>query len=173
MIEYNDLLKKQSGFWDYNDLGTQSSPIAIPGTSAWTLLTNDEGGPNTNKANKPTDIADIWNPSTNKFDFSELAIGDIVEIRFDALLTTTSVNTEIGVRLDVAQGSASNFQLPFIAPSNFKSTVADLPLNRYNLLYIGSQDIIDNPSAFEMNSDTACTIKVNGWVCNYRTRSVL
>ncbi len=172
MVEYNDLLKKQSGFWDYNDLATLTTPITIPGTGAWTPLTNDGEGANSNSANKPTDIVNVYDVLTDLFDFSELAIGDRLEIRLDLLLTTTSVNTEIEVQLDVGQGSASNFTQSYISPSNFKSTVIDSPLNRYNFVYIGGQDIIDNPAQFQMRADSECTVKVVGWACSFETRSV-
>ena len=73
MPAYEDLIKLYNGYWDYNDLATQTTPISVPNTSTFTTMTNDGQGIFTYLDQKPTGLGDIWNVSTNQFDFTELA----------------------------------------------------------------------------------------------------
>jgi hypothetical protein len=74
-----------SGGWaDYNDTATTGSPIAVTAVPA--VLTNDGLGVNTNTAYLPiggNGITQLWNTSSNGFDFSDLNVGDMLEIRMD------------------------------------------------------------------------------------------
>lgn len=150
------------GFFDYNDLATQTTPIAVTQATSPVKLTNDEAGSFTLKTFAPADITDIWDSITDEFDFSELALGDMIDIRLDLEVTTTQPNQEVTVDLRLAVGGGE-YTIPFIHDS-FK-TAETHKLVKFNGIYMGNTDTHENPAYFEVSSDDDCTVKVNGWYC--------
>lgn len=149
------------GLFDYNDAATATAPISIVGGAAAAILTNDGLGPFTNTAYKPIGVTNIWNTVTNEFDWTELKLGDMVDIRLDVDVTTTSVNTEVKVDLHLALGGFT-YPIPWVLETNYKS-IGTHKLNVYNGIYIGDANTLDNPANFRLFSDKACTVVVNGW----------
>jgi hypothetical protein len=148
------------GLLDYNDLGTTASPIAVSADTA-TVLTNDELGAFTNKSYLPVGVTDVWVAGSDTFDWSELKLGDMIDIRLDIDVITTSVNTELKVDLVLAIGGFS-YPIPWVLETNYKTTGTH-KINVYNGVYIGDTNTLDNGARFEITSDSACTVVVNGW----------
>lgn len=151
------------GLFDYNDLGTTGAPISVSGGGGSVVLTNDEGGAFTNKLFPPTGVTDVWDKDNDVFDWSDLKLGDMVDIRIDVDVITTSVNTEIKIDLHLGTGGSS-YTIPWILETNFKNTGTH-KLNRYNGIYMGDTNTLDNGGKFMIESDKNCTIVVNGWYC--------
>ena len=151
----------RTGFFDYNDLATATTPITITGGAGFILLPNDELGSFTNKTYAPANVTDIWDATGNVFDWTELELGDTVDIRLDLELVTTSANTQIDVDLFLGTGGGA-YQIPFVVEQNFKSA-GTYKLNRFNSLYMGDSNTLDNGGTFQAKADNTCTIKVNGW----------
>ena len=151
-----------SGGWaDYNDTATTGSPIAVTAVPA--VLTNDGLGVDTNTAYLPiggNGITQLWNTSSNGFDFSDLNVGDMLEIRMDIDVIIVSNNTAVDVNLHM--GSGGTVIVPFISQQNFKTT-GTFEVIRYMGLYIGSEDIRDTLAQLKINADNNCTCIVNGW----------
>ena len=151
-----------SGGWaDYADVATIGSPIAV--TAVPTALTNDGLGVNTNTKYLPISgngITQLWNTSSNGFDFSDLNVGDMLEIRMDIDVITVSNNTAVDV--DLHMGSGGTVIVPFISQQNFKTT-GTFEVIRYMGLYIGSEDVRDNLAQLKVSADNNCTCTVNGW----------
>lgn len=156
-------LTAKTGFFDYNDLATASSPITITGGAGATPLTNDELGPFTNKTYPPALITDVWDASGGVFDWSELSLGDMVDIRLDLEVTIASTNTEINIELHLGAGGGV-YTIPFIPLVNVKSTGSYRGL-RYNGIYMGDANTLNNGGQFKMSADKTCTVRVNGWYC--------
>lgn len=154
----------QMGFLDYNDDATSTTPITVTGGAGYVALTNDGAGAFTNKTYAPDGVTDIWNVSTNRFDWSDIALGDIVDIRLDVSVIIATTNTEVDIALELAEGSGSNYAVPFINPINFKTT-GTKKLVVYNGIYMGDSNTLDNPAFFKIQADKTCTITVNGWYC--------
>ena len=154
----------EMGFFDYNDLATQTTAISIPSTSTFVPLTNDEAGPYTNKAYKPSGVTDIWDSSTNRFDFSELSLGDTVDLRLSLTPIVATTNTEIEVDLELAEGSGSEYSIAVVNPINYKTTGTKV-LMALTSIYMGDTNTLNNPAFFKMKADATCTVKVNGWYC--------
>ena len=76
------------GIFDYRDTLTATTPVALTGGSPAILTNNSSTG--TFKSLPDTAVTDLWISATDKFDFSELNIGDMVEIRLDCDVTTTA-----------------------------------------------------------------------------------
>jgi hypothetical protein len=151
-----------SGGWaDYADVATTGSPIAVSAVPA--VLTNDGLGVNTNTAYLPTGgngITQLWNTSSNGFDFRDLSVGDMIDIRMDIDVIIASTNTVVDVNLHM--GSGGSVVVPFISDQNFKAT-GTFEVIRYMGLYIGSTDVRDNLAQLKISSDNNCTCIVNGW----------
>lgn len=148
------------GFADYNDSGTS---IPVTSGSSPVSITNDAAGSFTNKTYLPLGVTDVWDTSINKFDWSELKLGDMVDIRLEFVLTTTSVNTEIEVDLHLGTGAGS-YLIPFIVEQNYKNT-GTRTVSRFNSIYIGDTNTLNNGGQFKISSDKDCSIVVNGWYC--------
>jgi hypothetical protein len=151
-----------SGGWaDYADVATIGSPIAVSAVPA--VLTNDGLGVDTNTAYLPiggNGITQLWNTSSNGFDFSDLNVGDMLEIRMDIDVIIVSNNTAVDVNLHM--GSGGTVIVPFISQQNFKTT-GTFEVIRYMGLYIGSTDVRDTLAQLKINADNNCTCIVNGW----------
>ena len=151
-----------SGGWaDYADVATIGSPIAVSAVPA--VLTNDGLGVDTNTSYLPVGgngITQLWNTSSNGFDFSDLNIGDMLEIRMDIDVIIASNNTAVDVNLHM--GSGGTVIVPFISHQNFKTT-GTFEVIRYMGLYIGSTDVRDTLAQLKINADNNCTCIVNGW----------
>lgn len=158
------------GWWDYNDLATSTTPISVPSTETFVNLTNDGLGPFTNKAYKLSSVTDIWNSTTNRFDFSGLELGDTVDIRLDLQVTTTDPNQDIDIVMELGEGTAGAYQLPFIN-QNYKTAKAH-DVIRFNSIYLGDTNTKDNPALFKIKSDGDADVKVNGWYCRVIKKSM-
>lgn len=156
------------GIFDYNDLASASSPIVVTVAGSPVILTNDGLGPNTNKQHLPIGVTDVWDAINDVFDWSQLKLGDMVDIRLDIAVITTSVNTEVEVDLHLGTGAGS-YTIPFITDTNFKTTGTH-PLNRFNGIYIGDANTLDNGGVFKISTDKDCTVIVNGWYCKIISR---
>lgn len=151
------------GLFDYNDLATTGSPISVTVAGSPVIMTNDGLGVATNKLFPPAGVTDVWDAGNDVFDWSELKLGDMVDIRLDFDLITTSPNTEIKVDLHLGTGGAA-YTIPWIAEVNFKSSGTH-KLNRYNGIYMGDLNTLNNGGQFKISTDTDCTVVINGWFC--------
>ena len=151
-----------SGGWaDYEDVATTGTPISVTAIPA--VLTNDGTGVNTNTSYLPVGgngVTQLWDTSSNGFDFSDLDVGDMVDIRMDISVITTSTNTAVDVNLHM--GSGGSIIVPFISQQNFKAA-GTFEVIRYMGVYIGSTDVRDSLAQLKVSADKNCTCTVNGW----------
>ena len=159
--------KCRMGWADFNDLTTATTPISVTSAGGWTLLTNDKAGPNTNTSFLPEGVTTSVFAS-NQFNFSQLDIGDAIDLRLDLLVTTSAPNQNILTRLRMGIGSPSEFSIIF-TQLQYKSAGLNY-VSRYNGIYIGSNDIKNYPAKFEIMSDANASVHVNGWFCKFLLR---
>lgn len=148
------------GFADYNDYATGIAPASISATT-WTKLTNDGLGPYTLTAALPEGVDRLWNASTGQFDFTDLPVYSMVDLRADLSITTSAANQIVSLRMDLAIGHASAFSIQ-PTQAQFKTTgtyhmAAHIPF------YIGSAPIAANPAELKIYTDASATVRVNGW----------
>mgnify|MGYP000356743854 CR=1 FL=1 len=155
------------GVLDYNDSATAITPINIPLGLVNTDITNDGAGPFTNKTYAPVGVSDVWNAATNLFDWSDLKLGDMVDIRLDLNVTTLSPNQLVEIDLLVAIGG-SQYAIPF--SRNVYKNAGTQNLNGYNWIYMGDANTLNNGAKFVVRSDSAATLVVNGWYCKVLVR---
>lgn len=149
------------GLFDYNDAATAITPIVVTVAGSPVVLTNDGAGPNTNKLFPPVGVTDVWLVGSDVFDWSQLKLGDMVDIRLDIDVITASVNTEVSVDLHLGTGGAA-YTIPFVTETNFKNTGTH-KLNRFNGIYMGDLNTLNNGGQFKISTDKDCTVVVNGW----------
>lgn len=147
------------GWMDYNDLVTATTPLSIPATMVYTDLTNDGAGPFTNLVHAPPGVTSLWNTTTNSLDFSELSIGDSIDIRLDLTITTTEKNQEVATRVLLANGGSS-YDIPL--NDNIYKNEDEYHLVKYMGLYIGDINTRDNPAKLQIATDELLDVVVNG-----------
>lgn len=148
------------GNFNVQDTATASTPIAIPGTSTFTQLTNNGLGAQTTNANAPTGITELWSTSNDDFSFSQLKSGDIMNFRADIIMDITSVNTDIELQLEAGIGVFA-FGIN-LAQRSYKST-GTFPLAVVGFVTMDTSTILDGTAEFQVKADKACNVEVNGW----------
>lgn len=157
-----------SGGWaDYSDFATTGTPLSV--TTSFSVLTNDGIGSATNTTYLPEGVTQLWDSATNSFDWSELKVGDMVDIRMDLDVITVTNNTAVTVNLYM--GSGGSIVVPFISSQNFK-TGGTYNLIRYQGIYIGSENVRDNIAQLKIKADNNCTCVVNGWYVRYTKKGI-
>jgi hypothetical protein len=148
------------GFANYEDTETAITPIALS-SNVWTNLTNNTLGPRT--VNKlPSDISTLWNPLSDKFDFSDLPLYTQMLGRFDITVTTSSNNQDIDIRSLLGIGSASEYTFPLMTQVRFP-TDGMHHLNIFNGMFIGSEDIKNSPASIQIKCSGSASVVVAGW----------
>ena len=154
-----EALQTRTGYADYNDVTTQTTPIS-PAVSTWTKLTNDKAGVNT-RSRLPSGVANLWNSTTNQLVLSEIPVDSFVDARLDLVVTTTGANQIVKLRTQLAIGDPVMFDLE-ASEMLFKTAgVHKIVVN--GSFYIGSTAVKNNPGEIQLWSDASCTVKVNGW----------
>ena len=156
------------GFFDYNDLGTTATPIAVTGGAGFTDLTNDGLGAFTNKLFPPVGVSDVWNSGAGLFDFTDLSLGDMIDIRLDVDVITSSTNTEFAIALMLGV-NGSPYNVNWFNATNFK-TAATNKVVTFNGVYMGDLNTLNNGAKFVIAADKNCTVVVNGWYCKIISR---
>jgi len=151
----------RDGFFDYNDLATTGTPLSVTVANSPLSLPNDGAGAATNKLFPPVGVTDVWLVGTDVFDWSQLKLGDQVDIRLDLDIITTSTNTDIHVDLHLGTGAGS-YIIPFVTDVTFKTTGTH-PVNRWNGIYMGDTNTLNNGGQFKISTDKNCSVVVNGW----------
>lgn len=155
----------RDGFFDYNDLTTATTPIAY--TTGTIALTNDGAGAYSTSVYKPIGITQLWNTTSNQFDFSDLSLGDEVILRTDLLVTTTGANQVFEFHLTFDIGGTP-YDLG-IYHAHFK-TAGTYNVVETESFYIGNAGTRDNPGELRFSSDSNATIKVNGFYISVKRR---
>ncbi len=152
----------QVGIYDYNDAATATSALAVTANTP-TPLPNDAAGPFTNISLGLPGVTNIWDVSTQAFDFSSLPIGTTLDIRLDVEVTMSSPNQEVSIDLVVADGTGGEYSLPFITEQTIKNAGVGVSLLRYQGIYIGDANTRDNPARFKITTSGSSTVVVRGW----------
>lgn len=100
MVLINGKIANKDGFIDYSHSGTTQSYV-----SGDLKLLNDGAGAYTLKTFAPLGVTELWNTTTNQFDFTQLEIGDEVTIRTDGQATTTENNQIFGTKINMSIGA--------------------------------------------------------------------
>lgn len=145
-----------AGYAIYEDSRVTTTTLAA---GVFTVIPNDALGANTTNAYLPLGVTNLWNAGTSSFDFSELAVGDAVEMRIIVQPTTTSNNTEIELDLFLGSGGAQ-YKVPFITTQNFQFAGL-FEATRYTSFPIRDEDTRTSPAQFKAIADKNCTLQTD------------
>jgi hypothetical protein len=148
------------GYFDYNDATTQTTPLTLV-TNTAKKLTNDTLGTFTNVDQPPYGVSSLWDNTTNQFNFSQLSIGDTIDIRIHLVVTTTTANQKFHIDAKFGVGSSSVFTNA-IYDTQVKTSGAN-EVSFVAPFYIGSNDIKNYPAELYVTSDNSGSVKVNGF----------
>jgi len=145
-----------AGYAVYEDSKVTTTTLAA---GVFTIIPNDALGTNTTNAYLPLGVTNLWNAGTSSFDFSELAVGDAVEMRIIVQPTTTSNNTEIELDLFLGSGGAQ-YKVPFITTQNFQFAGL-FEATRYTSFPIRDENTRTSPAQFKAIADKNCTLQTD------------
>ncbi len=155
-----EALQNSFGFANYEDTATTTTPITLA-AGVWTNLTNNKLGARTIDKT-PLDVGELWNSSTNRFDFSTLPLYTQLTGRFDITVVTGGNNYDIDVQALVGIGSPSAYAFPLTTQMRF-ATAGTHRLNLFNGMFIGSTDVKNFPASIQVRASGASTVIVSGW----------
>ena len=166
-VTKNDLISlglgsKKSGVLDYNDSATSITPISLT-SGVLTDITNDGLGAFTNKLYTPTGVTDLYNTTTQLFDFTQLNLGSVVHYRLDLEITTTSKNQEVEVVIELGIGGSA-YSLEVFNNIYKSSGLHKIAIT--NFVYIGDTNTLNNGAKFKIVTDDNADLQVNGWALN-------
>ena len=172
--DYDDLTNKPDlsdnltgGWLVYADSATAGTPIAHTG-GVNTILTNDELGAQTSKVFAPNGVTDVWNATTGVFDFSELSNGDMIDIRMNVQVDTSSPNQELEIDLMLGQGGFS-YLVPF-SHETYRD-IGNYPVGSFEGIFLLDDNTRLNSGQFIFSSTDDADIVVLGWYCKILMRA--
>jgi hypothetical protein len=140
-------------------------------SGAWVDLTNDGNGLQTTSTYLIPGTTSAWDPIANEFNWADagLGVGDTVDIRFDYDVTVNTNNDQVKLALDMAHGHANEFQL-LIDARNI-DTAGTVNVVRFVSIYMGSTEVVNNPTKVVMFADSAAdSVVLNGFFVRYLPR---
>jgi len=153
------ITRYKTGYFHYNDLATTASPFTHSGAGGFLPLPCDGLGARTSDVFKPIGVSDLWNTTTNQFDFSSLSNGDRVDIHIDLTATTSSNNQEVLLKSVMAIGGDSyslNAAHVIIKSSGVFNVLKEVSFS------IDDDNTRLNPAEIQIDSDSSISVVVNG-----------
>jgi len=147
-------------WFNANDTATATTPIVHGAGATGTYLTNDALGAQTTSYN-PDSNPVLWNPSTGKFDFSSLKVGDLVKFRVDLIISNAAAQ-EVDIFMSLAEGQVTPYELN-VDHAYYKTASTSEPLTANFEVYIGNEITKNGGARFRFSSIAASTIIVSGW----------
>lgn len=157
------------GMQDYADATTSGTPISVTSGGGFVALTNDGAGAGTNKTFKVAGIGELWDTSGQVFDWTDMELGDQVNIRLNIRVTTTGANQVVSVKMVAAIGGTP-YDI-FWQSSYYKTSGLQDPIVKTSLVYMGDANTLNNGARFEVESDGNCTVEVIGWAIQHFVRN--
>lgn len=147
----------QFGLYLYIDATTLATPLVIAAADTWYDITNDADTENNTYA--LPGVADIWDEAANRFDFSDLSLGDSIEISAGFAVTTAGANQTVDMQVVLGEGTASETAIPIITSAHYK-TAAEYNIEVQACLCMISTDFKDHPAKLQIRSDGTGSVKV-------------
>ena len=138
-----------SGFIDYNDSATTTTPITLV-AGTWTTITNDGLGSFTNKSYPPAGVTELMDTSTGAFDPTELSFGDTMLIRNDFTITPNTNNTLLELRYQLGTGGGAYTLEKIINRLDSGSGIQYRFSLEPDLIYMGDSNTRDNPIVLQV-----------------------
>ena len=142
------------GFIDYNDATGQISLTA----ETWTDVPNDGAGAFTNKSHAPLGVDELLDVSTGYLDFSDLDLGDSVQVRIDFKVSPNVNNAKLQCRYVLGSG-AGEYALSVFEKRLDSGSGIDYDSDKGSfLIYMGDENTRGNPGKLQVKLSSAGTL---------------
>ena len=150
-----------TGFADYNDASTTSSPVSLL-AGVWTDIPNDGTGPYTNLSFLPDGVTNVLDTSTGYLDLSQLSLGDSIIIRNDFTVTPNVNRANLEFRYELGTGGGL-YTLNYFVGRLDSGAGIPYRFNLYtHLIYLGDDNTRLNPVKLQLNCSKNATFKNSG-----------
>jgi len=163
-------LASSVGHFHVSHGGAFSFPQNIVANTATQLVNDGEGDFSTNDF-APNGITNVWDSTTNTFDFSEFSLGDQLAVRADLRVETTSSNQKLQVYLLLGEGTSSEYKL-FLDREQIKNIETNLIVQEIAFFSIDNEDWRDTPAKIYFLTDDDAVVTVVGWYVPILRKSV-
>ena len=153
-------------FGVYNYQNTLSA-ITVPATT-WTTITNNGAGSDTLTTGGITGV-DIYNTTTNQFNFTGLSVFDSIDYVFNGTVATTSVNQEVRLRLLIGVGT---LDIPIEFSEIAHKTVGNHNVGAFLQNHLFTSAIKAAPAEIQVWSEAAATLTVDRFFVKASKRTV-
>lgn len=99
--------KTNYGYVNIVDLTTATTPIPLTLANTLYQLTNDTSGVGTLTSQGLPGMVDIWNSSTNYFDFSAMALHDVLDMRVTLEVVVGNIDSRIELLMEFGVGGTT------------------------------------------------------------------
>ena len=151
-----------AGFVDYNNTGTGDGTPADTAVTAstWTALGNDGLGSFTNTAYLPEGVTSLL--SDGDLDFSQLALGDAVLVRFDFTVVPTVNGAQLDMRVKLGTGAGEYF-LPRTVAALGNGAGIEYRFVEVVNIYMGDDNTRANPGQLQLLASEDVSVSFAGW----------
>lgn len=158
--------RSNDGWADYNNASGSIAVLA----GEWTTLENDGAGAFTNTTYLPPGVSRLLDTATGAMDFTELALGDEVQIRQDVNVRPSVNGAQVEMRVKLGAGAGTYYLTHSTAVLNQGGGV-DYPLIQLLHIYMGDTNTRANPGVIQIRCTEDATITNNGSYITAKRRS--
>lgn len=152
-----------AGSYDVGDTATTGTPIALSVAGTLYDLTNNALGANTGSY-PVAGVSSVWNTGTNRFDFSALALGDMVLVSVDLSYVTTVANSALNVFIELGVGTGGVYSIALELEKNFKLVGTHRAVYQ-KFISLRDATTKNNPARIRVSADqTGSTMIVNDFL---------
>jgi hypothetical protein len=145
------------GYFIYEDLLTQETPVFF-GNAVPTLIPNDGEGLDSDSTNAPLGVANIWRADDSQMDFTDLDIGDTVDLRITLDVSTMANNQKYQILFKTGIGSADENE---ITAFTLTAKSSGSNPNTFSVSFpIADENVRDFPAELYLLSDGSGEFKV-------------
>ena len=158
--------RSNDGWADYNNASGSIAVLA----GEWTTLENDGAGAFTNTTYLPPGVSRLLDTATGAMDFTELALGDEVQIRQDVNVRPSVNGAQVEMRVKLGAGAGTYYLTHSTAVLN-QGGGGDYPLIQLLHIYMGDTNTRANPGVIQIRCTEDATITNNGSYITAKRRS--
>lgn len=143
-----------SDLWDFGIYQYVHSGLQVVGglgvTGGTLILENNDNGAGSFISSPDEGPNHIWNTATNRFDFSSLAVGDMIDIHLQMQIDPDVNNQIIDLYLDLGVGGTQR-SIQLMHTSAAKSTT--YVVSTYKGFFLMNSSEVNNPARLSCTSD--------------------
>lgn len=159
-VKYSEILEAPSspvsqGWWIYEDDDTSAIPLTV--ASTYYQITNDGEGAGTIKDYGLTSAGEIFDTTSNNFDFSQLSLGDVVEVVVEVEVSAGGNNHKVDMYIEAGL-DGTPYDIQALHRQDLYSSGTHTVVGRC-LIPIKDANTKENPAKIKMSSsDTGDTV---------------